>query len=87
MSWFRLRRLFRPSERREADDEIAFHIEMRTCELVAEQGLDWETAREMAEQRFGPVAPVERALVDSTKRRRQREDRAEILMNIRQDIA
>jgi putative ABC transport system permease protein len=86
MTWSRLRRLFRPSERAEADDEIAFHIEMRTRELV-EQGVEADVAREMAEQRFGPVVPVERAMMDSTRRRRQREDRAEILMNIRQDTA
>ena len=83
--WRRLRNVFRPSPRVEVDDEIAFHIEMRTRELI-ESGVASDRAREMAEERFGPVAPVENALINSTQRRRQREERAEVLMNLRQDL-
>jgi predicted permease len=84
--WVRLRDVFRPSARAEASDEIAFHIEMRARELV-EQGHDPREARAMAEERFGPVLPIEADLIDSTQRRRQREDRAEVLMNLRQDLS
>jgi putative ABC transport system permease protein len=84
--WFRLRNVFRPSARAEADDEIAFHIEMRARELV-EQGFSAEQAREMARERFGPVRPIETALIDSTQRRRQRADRAEVFMNLKQDLS
>jgi putative ABC transport system permease protein len=84
-AWRRLRRIFRPSARDEVGDEIAFHIEMRTRELV-EQGFTSEQARAMAEERFGPVRPIENDLIASTWRRRQREDRAELLMHIKQDL-
>ena len=39
---------------REVDDEIAFHIEMRTRELV-ERGVDPKTAREIVLARLGEV--------------------------------
>ena len=83
--WSRLRRILRPRARAEVDDEIAFHIQMRTTELI-EQGVDPVRAREMAEQRFGPVPPIEAALIDSVHRRRQREDRAEAFMDLSHDI-
>lgn len=80
----RLSDIFRRSERAEVDDEIAFHIEMRTRELV-ERGFTSTEARTMAEERFGPVPPIETELIDSTRRRRQREERAEVLMDLKQD--
>jgi putative ABC transport system permease protein len=86
MTWTRLRRMFRPTERAEVDDELRFHIEMRTHELI-DQGLEPARARAMAEERFGPVGPIENTLVESTRRRRQREDRAEALMQVRQDLS
>ena len=39
---------------REVDEEIAFHIEMRTRELV-EQGIDAKAAREIVLARLGDV--------------------------------
>jgi predicted permease len=84
--WSRIRRILRPSARAEVDDEIAFHIQMRAAELI-EQGVDPSLAKSMAEERFGPVQPIEAALVDSVRRRRQRDDRAEAFMDLRQDLA
>src|SRR5688572_31769117 len=83
--WYRLRRFFRPDERVEVSDEIAFHIQMRTAELI-EQGVDPDRARAMAETRFGPVLPVEQQLVDSVRRRRHRADRTEAFMDITKDL-
>ena len=83
--WSRLRRILRPRVSAEVDDEIAFHIQMRTSELI-EQGVDPARAREMAEARFGPVSPIETALADSVRRRRHREDRAEAFMDLSHDI-
>jgi len=83
--WNRLRRVIRPSVKREVDDELAFHIDMRTRELI-EQGVDPARARELARERFGPVSSIEEALVDSTIRRRQSADRAEALTDLKQDI-
>jgi hypothetical protein len=84
--WYRLRRILRLNERAEVGDEIAFHIQMRTAELI-EQGVDPARAKEMAEQRFGPVQPIEEALVDSVRRRRHRADRAEAFMDLTKDVA
>jgi hypothetical protein len=85
MTWTRVAWIFRPPERIEVADELRFHVEERARELI-ERGMDPERARELAERRFGPVRPIEEALVDSTRRRRQREDRAEKLMNLRKDL-
>jgi putative ABC transport system permease protein len=85
MSWRRLREIFRPTVEREVDDELAFHIDMRARELE-EGGVDPRRARALAEERFGPVRPIEEALVSSTRRRRQRADRAETLSQLRQDV-
>ena len=83
--WSLLRRILRPNERKEVSDEIAFHIQMRTAELI-EQGVEPAQARERAERRFGPVQPIQSALVDSVRRRRKREDRAETFMSMTQDV-
>jgi putative ABC transport system permease protein len=85
MIWTRLRRIFRPTERIEVEDELRFHIEERARELV-QGGVEPARARALAEERFGPVSPIEQALVDSTKRRRQREDRAETFTQVKQDL-
>ena len=85
MTWKPWRSIFRDSPREEADAEIAFHIEERTRELVA-QGMDPASARRLAEERFGPIAPVERALEDSTRRRRERDERFEIANSLLQDL-
>ena len=85
MTWRRLRPVFRASPREEAASEIAFHIEERTRELI-DAGVDPATARRLAEERFGPIAPIERAIEDSTRRRRQRADRTEGYMNLTQDL-
>src|SRR5689334_19227608 len=58
---------------REVDDEIAFHIEMRTRELV-ERGVDPKTAREIVLARVGDVSRLKRTCVD-LGRKRDRETR------------
>ena len=71
--------------RAEVSDEIAFHIQMRTAELI-DQGVDPARARAMAEERFGPVQPIEQVLANSIRRRRRREDRAEAFTDLAQDL-
>src|SRR5688500_19466801 len=83
MTWKLWRTIFRASPREEADSEIAFHIEERTRELIAE-GEDPARARQLTEQRFGPIAPIERAIEDSTRRRRERAERTEVVMHLTQ---
>lgn len=77
--------IFRPSPDTEVDEEIRFHLEMRIKELI-EEGHSPEAARAMAEERFGPVRPVEATMLDSTRRRRRREYRAELLTHRKQDV-
>ena len=57
----------------EVDEELAFHIEMRTRELVG-RGLAPKDAREIAIRRLGDVATVKRACV-KLGRKRDREMR------------
>ena len=53
---------------REVDDEIAFHIEMRTRELV-ERGVDPKTAREIVLARLGDVSRLKRTCEDLGRKR------------------
>ncbi len=52
----------------EVDDEIAFHIEMRTRELV-EKGVDPRIAREMVLARLGDADRLKRTCVDLGRKR------------------
>ncbi|HKE85633.1 MAG TPA: ABC transporter permease [Vicinamibacterales bacterium] len=52
----------------EVDDEIAFHIEMRTRELV-ERGVDPTTAREIVLARLGDLSRLKRTCVDLGRQR------------------
>ena len=50
----------------EVDEEIAFHVEMRTRELV-DRGLDERVAREMVMARLGDVGRLRRTLSTSAE--------------------
>jgi putative ABC transport system permease protein len=58
---------------KEVDEEIAFHVEMRTRELV-ERGLDPRIAREMVLARLGDADRLKRTCID-LGRKREREMR------------
>src|SRR5689334_4587873 len=76
--------LWRVPINQEVDDEIAFHIEMRTRELV-ERGVDPRTAREIVVARVGDVSRLKRTCVD-LGRKRDREMRiAQWLGELRDD--
>ena len=57
----------------EVDEEIAFHVEMRTRALV-ERGMDPRAAREAALARIGDLGRLKRTCVD-LGRKREREMR------------
>jgi predicted permease len=82
----RLRSLiWRTSIEEEVDGELAFHVEMRTRELV-ERGLEPAAARAEALRRFGDVARVN-ATCRRIARQREREMRhAEYLDELGQDL-
>src|SRR4026207_1589586 len=60
--------LWRVPLQQEVDDELAFHIEMRTRELV-EKGVDPRIAREMVLARIGDAARLKRTCVDLGRKR------------------
>jgi putative ABC transport system permease protein len=65
--------LWRVPLEQEVDDELAFHLEMRTRELVA-RGMDHRMARELALSRIGDLEHLKRTCVD-IGRKREREMR------------
>ncbi|HEY7186354.1 MAG TPA: ABC transporter permease, partial [Vicinamibacterales bacterium] len=70
----------------EVDEEIAFHIEMRTRELI-ERGVDPKTAREIVLARVGDVTRLKRTCVD-LGRKRDREMRiTQLFEELRGDAA
>ena len=80
------KQFFRPDVRRDVDEEIASHLEMRERELV-ERGLLPGEARDLAARRFGNPAAVARECraIDEAWYREQR--RASMWMDLRQDVA
>jgi putative ABC transport system permease protein len=60
--------LWRVPVDQEVDEELAFHLEMRTRELVA-RGMDPAAARELAGRRLGDVARLRRTCVDLGRKR------------------
>ena len=60
--------LWRVDVAQEVDEEIAFHIEMRTRELV-ERGVDPRVAREMVLARLGDVGRLKRTCLDLGRKR------------------
>jgi putative ABC transport system permease protein len=60
--------LWRVDITEEVDEEIAFHIEMRTRELV-DKGLDARIAREMVLARLGDAVRLKRTCVDLGRKR------------------
>ena len=60
--------LWRVPRDQEVEEEIAFHVEMRTRELIG-RGLDPQSARELALRRLGDRATLERTCVDLARKR------------------
>lgn len=71
--------------RREVDQELAFHLEMRTRELERE-GLSHPQARAEALRRFGDLEATRNACLKSDQRRERRKRRTEGLAEIVQDL-
>src|SRR5262245_53698165 len=69
----------------EVDEEIAFHIEMRTRELI-ERGVDPKTARAIVVARVGDTRRLKRTCID-LGRKRDREMRiTQFLGELRDDV-
>jgi len=83
--WSRFRRLFGPEPKADVDVELAFHVEMRTRELI-DQGVPPERARALALRRFGDYDRSREACVEISTRREGRMARTEYLTELRQDV-
>ena len=60
--------LWRVPLNQEVDEELSFHIEMRTRELI-EKGVDPRIAREMVLARIGDAARLKRTCMDLGRKR------------------
>lgn len=69
----------------EVDEELAFHLEMRTRELI-ERGLDPQEARATAVRRMGDLARVKRTLVNVGRKRDRELSMALWLEELRDDV-
>jgi putative ABC transport system permease protein len=77
--------LWRVDITQEVDEEIAFHVEMRTRELI-ERGVPPAVAREMVLARLGDVGRLKRTCVD-LGRKREREMRVtQLIEEFRTDV-
>lgn len=81
----RIRAFRRAPVEQEVDDELAFHLEMTTRELM-EQGMTRSQARTEAERRFGDAAVVNEECRRFGRERERNERRAEYRDELRQDV-
>ena len=84
--WSRFRDLFGPDPRADVDEELDFHIEMRTRELV-ERGESAERARDLAMARVGDLDGPRRACIEIATRRTRRLARLTFVTDAWQDVS
>lgn len=72
--------------RLDVEEEFAFHIEMRTNELVA-QGWSHANARTEAERQFGDLEDAKQFCGKTDERRESRTMNRELLQEVRQDVS
>ena len=77
--------LWRVDIDREVDDEIAFHVEMRTRELV-DKGVDPRIAREIVLARLGDATRLKRTCVDLGRKRDREMRLTQWLEELRDDV-
>jgi putative ABC transport system permease protein len=84
-SWRRYRELFGANPERDLNDEVHFHLETETEELIA-SGLAPEEARRQALARFGDVESAAAECRESDRRRLSRRRRGVFLDALGQDV-
>ena len=85
-TWTRFRQLFGLQPKTDVDAELAFHLDMRVRERIA-QGETPERARQLALQRFGDYEGARTECVAINERRKRHIQRTEYIMELRQDIS
>lgn len=84
-SWRRWIGIGRRDVRRDVEDELRFHLDAHTADLIA-AGLSPGDARREAERRFGDVAPLRRRLVEGDTRRGHRRELRERAAEVIRDV-
>ena len=77
--------LWRVDITQEVEDELAFHVEMRTRELI-DKGVDPRIAREMVLARIGDAARLKRTCVDLGRKREREMRLTQWLEEFREDV-
>src|ERR687885_454249 len=77
-------RIWKPPVATEVDEELAFHVEMRTREFIA-RGMGPAEARAAALRGFGDYERVRRTCRDIGERRERGMRRAELIHEMRHD--
>jgi putative ABC transport system permease protein len=77
--------LWRVPVDQEVDEELAFHLEMRTRELV-ERGMDPDIARALATSRLGDLASLRRTCVDLGRKRDREMSLKQWIEEFRDDV-
>ncbi|HET9385462.1 MAG TPA: permease prefix domain 1-containing protein, partial [Gemmatimonadales bacterium] len=77
--------LWRVPVDQEVDEEIAFHVEMRTRELV-DKGLDAKAAREVVLARIGDTGRLRRTCIDLGRKRDREMRLTQWLADLRDDV-
>jgi putative ABC transport system permease protein len=83
--WRRYLRFWGPDHAADVDEELAFHIESRVADLVAE-GMSPEEARRVARERFGDVDRISKTLRTLSEQREISMNRTEWIHSIGQDL-
>lgn len=83
-AWRRYLRFWGANAHADVDEELRFHLDMRTAEY-AEHGLSPEQARQHAEKRFGSVNRALEACVDIDRQQARTESRLQMLLTVWQD--
>ncbi|HJR63777.1 MAG TPA: ABC transporter permease [Gemmatimonadaceae bacterium] len=84
-AWRRYLHFWRADVHGDVDDELRFHLEMRTADLVA-AGMSEAAARGEAERQFGEMRAIRDECLTIDERRGRRAERGEIMTDLRQDL-
>jgi putative ABC transport system permease protein len=74
----------KPDAKRDVDDEVAFHLEMRTREFI-EQGMSPDEARRKAAASFGDVQTIRSTLTEQRASRNEERGRRDWWQGVRMD--
>jgi putative ABC transport system permease protein len=80
------RQIWKPNVRKDVDDELSSHLEMRQRDL-ADRGVAPRDARDEALRRFGDLNAVAAECRDIDERWYREQRRADMLMDLRQDVS